>query len=599
MILWESSIRNRRFFGHAITSFFHRGGGYVRSVTSHKRLGRILFVVLLCVFLLPVAALADGPELWVEGCVPSSEGGVDGVCWWYSQQDRQYYLFLPACADPSQLTVHFSGAENLTIDGTAVTNGEAFAFTAGQSVTVTLDGRDYPLSIMQSANVSALLMETESGSLSYIHKRKGNKESGTLLMADKDGSILYNGALKEIKGRGNATFQYNKKPYQIKLSDKTDLLGMGKHKTWVLLANFHDNSLLRNTLTFQMARAAGMAYTPRSAFCDVYINREYLGTYELCTKVQIDEERLDIADLEKATEEANGKPLDEYPKFGYTNAEKGRRKGRSIPNDPEDITGGYLLELEYANRYSGEASGYTTKKGQPIVIKSPEYASEAQTLYISQLLQSIENGLRARDGVDTTTGKHYSELIDMDSFVKKYLIEEIVKNYDANKSSQYFYKPADSVSTKLFAGPVWDYDSSYGNYEGSRKRASATVLKVCKDYGQSYYWYPAAYRQEDFRWRAQELYATVFKPILEAMLSDEPGTEELRTLSELESHLESSAAMNFTRWPVFNNPARSIQTGADYAENIQYIRTFLTQRMAFLEEEWVIPYEKGEVAAEP
>lgn len=560
------------------------GGGYVRSVISHKWLGRILFVVLLCVFLLPVAALADGPDLWVEGCVPSSEGGADGVRWWYSQQDRQYYLFLPACADPSQLTVHFSGAEKLTIDGNAVANGDAFAFTAGQSVTVTLDGRDYPLSIMQSANVSALLMETESG---------------TLLMADKDGSILYNGALKEIKGRGNATFQYNKKPYQIKLSDKTDLLGMGKHKTWVLLANFHDNSLLRNTLTFQMARAVGMAYTPRSAFCDVYINREYLGTYELCTKVQIDEERLDIADLEKATEEANGKPLDEYPKFGYTNAEKGRRKGRSIPNDPEDITGGYLLELEYANRYSGEASGYTTKKGQPIVIKSPEYASEAQTLYISQLLQSIENGLRARDGVDTTTGKHYSELIDMDSFVKKYLIEEIVKNYDANKSSQYFYKPADSVSTKLFAGPVWDYDSSYGNYEGSRKRASATVLKVCKDYGQSYYWYPAAYRQEDFRWRAQELYATVFKPILEAMLSDEPGTEELRTLSELESHLESSAAMNFTRWPVFNNPARPIQTGADYAENIQYIRTFLTQRMAFLEEEWVIPYEKGEVAAEP
>lgn len=581
-----------------ITIFFHNGG--VRSLSSlRKRPVFNLLIVLLCLFLLPSIGLADSAELWVEGCVPSSEGGADGVSWWYSQQDRQYYLFLPACADPSRLTVHFSGAEKLTIDGAAVNNGDAVSFTAGQCVAVTLDGKDYPLSVMQSANVSALFMETESGSLSYIHKRKGNKESGTLLMADKDGAVVYNDALKEIKGRGNATFQYNKKPYQIKLADKTDLLGMGKHKTWVLLANFHDNSLIRNTLTFQMARAAGMAYTPRSAFCDVYINREYLGTYELCTKVQIDEVRLDIADLEKATEEANDKPLDEYPKFGYTNAENGRRKGRSIPNDPEDITGGYLLELEYANRYSGEASGYTTKKGQPIVIKSPEYASEAQTLYISQLLQSIENGLRARDGVDTVTGKHYSELIDMDSFVKKYLIEEIVKNYDGNKSSQYFYKPADSVSTRLFAGPVWDYDSSYGNYEGSRKRASATVLKVCKDYGQSYYWYPAAYRQADFRWQAQELYATVFKPILEAVLSDEPGTEELRTLSELEAHLESSAAMNFIRWPVFNNQARPIETGATYAENIQYIRTFLTERMAFLEEEWVIPYEKGEVAAEP
>lgn len=584
---------------HVIANFFHCGGGYVRSLTSHKLLRRALLLVLLCASLLPVAALADSPDLWVEGCIPSANDGADGIRWWYSQNDRQHVLFLPACADPSRLTVHFSGAESLTIDGTTVANGEVFAFTAGQSVTVTLDGRDYPLSVMQSANVSVLMMETESGSLSYIHKRKGNREPGTLLMAAEDGSIVYNGALKEIKGRGNATFQYNKKPYQIKLADKTDLLGMGEHKTWVLLANFHDNSLLRNTLTFQMARAAGLDYTPRSTFCDVYINHDYLGTYELCTKVQIGEERLDIADLEKATEEVNDMALDEYPKFGYTNAEAGRRKGRSIPNDPEDITGGYLVELEYANRYSGEASGYTTKKGQPIVIKSPEYASEAQTLYISQLLQSIENGLRSRDGVDASTGRHYSELIDMDSFVKKYLIEEIVKNYDANKSSQYFYKPADSVSTKLFAGPVWDYDSAYGNYEGSRKRTSATVLKVCRDYGQSYYWYPAAYRQEDFRWRAQELYATVFKPILEATLSDEPGTEELRTLDEWAAYLESSAAMNFTRWPVFNNKARPIQTGANYAENIEYIRTFLTERMAFLAEEWVIPYENGQLAEEP
>ena len=560
----------------------------------------LILVILSLMLLLPACVLAEGLEdLWVEGSVAAEADNSDAIRWWYSEKEKQHFLFLPACADPSALSLHFTGAESILLNGASFSSGDACTLVPGETLTVEAAGKTYRVQVMQSANVPVLMMETESGSLDYIHTRKGNEEEGTLLLVQPDGEVIYDGDLGEIKGRGNATFQYHKKPYQIKLDEKTDLFGMGKHKTWILLANYRDNSLIRNTLTFQMARAAGLSYTPDSLFCDVYINRDYLGTYELCTKVQIDDNRIAIADLEKATEEVNDKPLDEYKKFGYRKAEPARRKGYSIPNDPDDITGGYLLEFDYASRYSDEASGYTTKKGQPIVIKEPEYASDAQTSYISTLLQRIENGIRAKNGIDKGTGKHYSEYIDMDSFVTKYLIEEIVKNYDGNKSSQYFYKPADSVSTKLIAGPVWDYDSSYGNYEGSRTSSSPTGLSVCDDYGENYYWYPAAYRREDFRWRAQELYTTVFKPILEAVLSETSPQEGLRTLDELAAHLDATAAMNFVRWPVFNVKARPIQTGANYAENIDYVRNFLTQRMAFLEKEWVIPYQNGDLAKEP
>lgn len=561
---------------------------------------KILALLLITLsLLLPTAAMAAKlDDLWVSGAAASSgvESDMDAIHWWYSTKEKIYYLFLPTCADSADLKVHFDGVDQLEINGETVSNGSSYAFEANEEYTLKNGKKSYTLKVMQSSQVATLFIQTESGNLDYIHKKKGNEETGKLLMVYADGSVAYHGDLDEIKGRGNATFHLNKKPYQIKLADKTDLFGMGKHKTWILLANFRDNSLMRNALTFQMARAAGLKFTPQSQFCDVYINNEYYGTYELCTKVQIGDNRIEIQDLEKATEEVNDKDLDEYKRFGYAKPKVATRKGKDILNNPKDITGGYLLELELEYRYDEEASGMTTKKGQPIVIKEPEFASKEQTIYVAQLMQSIENGIRSKDGIDAASGKHYSEFIDMDSFVTKYLIEEIVKNFDGNKSSQYYYKPEDSISTKVLAGPVWDYDNAYGNY-GSKAKAAPEGLGVAMDYEQSYYWFPAAYRQEDFRWRAQELYVTVFKPILAAMLGE--SSETVTSIDDYAKLLNDTAAMNFKRWPVFNAKGRDIKTGENYQENIDYVKNFLTQRMAFLDETWAVPYANNQVAEKP
>ena len=561
---------------------------------------RKIAILLLLAFALSLPAVAMAAkldDLWVTDVIANSpEDDSDAIHWWYSTKEKVYYLFLPTCAQPESVKLHFTGPESLSINGETVKNGDSFPLVPGESYALMNGKKSYTLNVMQSSNVATLFIETESGNLDYIHKRKGNEETGKLLMLYADGAVAYDGDLEEIKGRGNGTFPKPKKPYQIKLAEKTDLFGMGKHKTWILLANYGDNSLLRNALTFQMARAAGLEYTPKSDFCDVYINNEYYGSYEMCTKVQIGDNRIEIQDLEEATEAVNDKDLDEYKRFGYAQPKIATRKGKDIPNDPEDITGGYLLELELEYRYDEEASGITTKKGQPIVIKEPEYASKEQTIYVARLMQSIENGLRSQDGVDPTSGKHYSEFIDMDSFVKKYLIEEIVKNFDGNKSSQYYYKPEDSISTKVLAGPVWDYDNAYGNY-GSKTKAAPEGLGVAEDYEQSYYWFPAAYRKDDFRWRAQELYVTVFQPILASMLGE--SSETVTSIDDYAAYLEGTSSMNFKRWPVFNAKGRDIQTGANYQENIDYVKNFLTKRMAFLEEKWVIPYQNGQVAEKP
>ena len=561
----------------------------------------LLVLLLLVLALFPAGALAAKlTDVWVSGTAANAQTvygeAWDAVRWWYGSKAGTYYLFLPSCADPSQLTLHFSGPEELQLNGETVYSGQQVSLTPGEKAILKNGKKEYAVEIMQSKGVPAFFIRTESGSLDYIHKRKSNKEPGTLLMVEADGQVTYQGNLTQIKGRGNATFQYYKKSYQIKLENKTDLCGLGKDKTWILLANFHDNSLLRNKITFEMARAAGLQYTPRSAFCDVYLNNEYYGAYELCTKVEVDSGRVNIADLEEATEAVNDQPLTSYSRFGKASSQKGRSKGVNIPADPSDITGGYLVELDYPVRFQLEASGYTTKKGQAIVVKYPEFASKAQMEYISGILQSLENAIRAEDGTDPVTGKHYTEIIDLDSFVRKYLVEEISKNYDGNRSSQFFYKPQDSVSPLLYAGPVWDYDSAYGNYAGSKSKAPATGFGVCSDRGTSYYWFPAAYQQEDFRWKVQEVYAEVYVPILETLLGLREGEGGLTSIDAYASGISSCAAMNFKRWPMFNVEARKIKTGADYAENIQYLKTFLTTRMEFLEKEWVLPYQNGVVA---
>ncbi len=125
------------------------------------------------------------------------------------------------------------------------------------------------------------------------------------------------------------------------------------------------------------------------------------------------------------------------------------------------------MTLELSYRYTDSGSGFVTKGGQAVLLKTPEYASRAQVRYISSLVQRFENAIMADDGIDPESGKHFFEIADKDSLVGKYLIEEISKNLDANRTSYYLYKYNDYISEKLFFGPVWDYDNAYGLYSSA------------------------------------------------------------------------------------------------------------------------------------
>ena len=501
----------------------------------------------------------------------------------YRKGSKDAYLFLPAGVDPAALRVFYSGVDSLTLDGEPIVSGQELDLSALVGQTVRLKGGSVSTSvkIMQSASIAALYLTTESGSLTYIEKTKGNREPGTLTVLYPDGETTVTRDMDYLKSRGNGTFEYSKKPYEIKLSEKAGLLGMAKAKHWILLANAKDNSLMRNKLCLDLALEVGMQYAVHSEFVDLYINHEYRGNYLLTEKVEVGKNRVAIADLEEATQAVNDQPLSSYKTFGTKSYKANVRKGYEIPNDPEDISGGYLLQLDLSYRYRLANSALVTKEGQPVVIKSPKHASKAQVTYISDRLQALENALFSKDGVNSATGLHYYDYIDKDSLALYMLLEETVKNYDANRSSLYLYKPADSQSTLLYAGPGWDFDQALDNYGFVGAKVTTAITSSTH-----YHWMPHAYRITDLRERMMALYQERFVPALAIMLGESDAGVYLRSIDTYEAQISASAAMNYTRWK-YTSVDRSNQVGRTFTSNVAHIRTFMTNRRVWLNKWWI------------
>ncbi len=544
----------------------------------------LLCLLMLC-FAMSAAQAAGGVTLWVSG---DGNQGVDAIEWYLNK--NVYYLFLPGNVDRAGLRIGFSGTEQLKIGGETVQKGDSASVLPDEKTVITdARGKKYTLQVMQgSANLPALYITTESGTLDKIHAKKTNKEAGSLIFVTPEGEKAYDGALTQIKMRGNSSTTFKKKNYQIKLEDGANLMGMGKSRTWILTGNSRDKSLLRNQITLDMAMHSGLSYTPEHISAEVYINNQYMGLYLFSEKVMIDDDRVAITDLEAMNENLNGN-VEEAAMVGPKKATKGQFKAYQLAKDPEDITGGYLIEFEsYPSRFKEEASAYHTTRAMTLVIKSPEYASVAQMEYISAFMQGFENAIFSKTGVDPDSGKHYAEFVDMQSLVNKYMIEEISKNYDGNNSSMFFYKPADSQSPLAFAGPVWDYDSAYGSYaqERNKRVLEGDGFWINNASGKSYWW-PALYKQADFKAAVKEQYRLTFKPALEILLGlREAPTNGLRSLDDYAKSIEASAAMNLVRWPALKNPSTVAKTGHTFEMNIDYLRKFLQERYEFLNKEW-------------
>jgi hypothetical protein len=234
-------------------------------------------------------------------------------------------------------------------------------------------------------------------------------------------------AITEIKGRGNSTWGMPKKPYRIKMDKKAPLLGMNSDKSWALMANYSDKTLLRNIAAFEISRIVGLDWTPDCVSVDFYMNGSYQGVYALTEHVKVSKDR---ADLDLVT------PAD---------------------NSGERLTGDYFLELDF--HYDEPYKFKTKKKELPILFKDPEAPTTAQFNYVQDFFNEAENVLYSSNFLDTENG--YRKYIDMDSFLKYYLVHELAKNVDGNFRGSCHL--ALRRNGKIEVPLVWDFDIAFGN----------------------------------------------------------------------------------------------------------------------------------------
>lgn len=495
-------------------------------------------------------------------------------------------LFLPGSADLSALSLRFDFDGNqgaltlsgdlgsLTLDSTdAVADITGLSSRSGGKYTLTArvgGGDPFTFSVMQGSEIPALyLTSTEEGhDRDYVDASKDNKVQASLLMTDEHGSALYDGTLKQLKARGNSTFLYApKKSYQIKLDTPSDLLDTGEQvKTWVLLAGYFDATQMHDKLVKDLAAQFGLAYTPNCGWVELYYDGEYRGLYLLSEKNSIGSTSVDILDLEKIYEDLNrdyGTDMDireESTSFGGT-----IRYTANIQDPWRAMDGsGYLLEMNYHNME--EDSCFKTFRGYAFNVKSPEWCGKEAMTYISSFYQDFEDAVYSENGYNAATGKYYYDYVDLDSLAKTFLLQELAYNCDGFRYSQYFYLDGG----KLYAGPVWDQEMTFGTgWSGylpadrvSRFDLGAALANI-----------------PGFRDAVQTYYEETFRPMIGELDS---------TVRNQYALLKDSAAMNYTLWPLVRvgdpNNANHLWKNADYASVIADLRDWIDLRLETLDE---------------
>ena len=255
-------------------------------------------VLILLIIICSVFFQENDREIPVSAYVRSGNSIEKISCW--LDHDGIFYLFLPSYADLSDIQIENNIDSTVQIGFNELTDTMSLdGYSVGLPYRFVYKYRNHfneaTLVILQSAKLPTVYIETQSGTMDYIHTQKGNEEPGVIRVYSPEGILDYSGRIKGINGRGNATWEKSeKKPYSLKLENEADLLGMGMAEKWILLANAQDPSHIRNKLAADLASSFGLMYTAETEWVDLYLNGCYVGLYLLSERNEVHPQRVDL-----------------------------------------------------------------------------------------------------------------------------------------------------------------------------------------------------------------------------------------------------------------------------------------------------------------
>lgn len=444
--------------------------------------------------------------------------------------EGESYVFFPSYAERENAQIHITSDYQVYIDGKRLSqNHPCTDFPTDQELELFyLYGNEEfyeTVTFLHSANVPTMFIDVKSGKMDYIHAEKGNKESGAMRLYSADGQLENMTVIESMQGRGNSTWQWSyKKPYSLRLSSETDLLGMGLAERWILLANDFDTSQLKNKIAYDLARDAGMLYSPDCRFVDLYLNGEYVGLYLLSERNEVHPERVNI---------------------------------------PAESS--FLVSWESEQRLITQGYPYVkTEGGKAIRVHHSSFALEE----VDAMWQSVENAIYAENGIDPVTGKSWDQLIDLDSWAMLFLLDEIAGDHDGGAISKFFYYNETDGTGKIYAGPVWDKDDSFAN--GHWAVSPFNSLVISRRHGSMI---ATLFEEEAFSSRVAELYQSIFLPLLNELYHS--GVENYA------NQISQAAKLNEKRWGLGSAAEESLLIREFIGERRIFLEEYLGKKKEF------------------
>lgn len=440
--------------------------------------------------------------------------------------------------DFSDMTLSVTASvDSFTIGGSRFKSGAKTDFSAPVTLTAwKYDvGHDFTISV-RNTGLPVVYVTTPKAITSKVDWTTGC----SIRIVLPDGSTDLEETPLEMRGRGNNTWSFDKKPFALRTESRTSMLGMPGHKRWILLANYKDRTLMRNDATFWLSQQTGLYYSIHGQFVELVLNGKHQGNYYLCEQAKIDRNRINIA-------EPN-------------------------PLDPE--TSGYLVEIDMyydddkqALQNRGENTSYFGFRSSafniPYQFKQPdrEEMTQAALDYFKGVVNSFEAVLRD----ETRLKNHeYEQYLDVDQAIDFMLVNELAGNHDfyntypsAGPHSTYMYYDA-AGDRRLTYGPGWDFD--YHTYMPSRATGwiGLTAHKEQNQQGGGWGWgwgWGGTVTNEDYYY-----YFLLKDPQFKQRVIDRWNMQKDRFkelpayIDSMADYLRDSESANYKVWGAINNP---------------------------------------------
>lgn len=479
----------------------------------------------------------------------------------FSWSDRRWYAALPAGCVGEAYDLEILTCKGEIQDRNVAVTDNRLEFSLGSEKT--------EVELLSFDDMSFIMMDFYDKDLNVrdFYPTKDYEAMGEAAVYESKGTRTGGSSDVVFSGRGNDSYKVKKRGFSMKLPGEYSLAGLPGHNEYNLIAGYRYDSLLTYVFTRDMYKELGLEYTHDYKMVNLYVGGEYMGLYFLTEKMEIGKNGFNIQDLQAETQRVNYGELFDYPLVEEDG--EGREAGSvyyDIPNNPGDITGGYLLEVtmddikDYSSRF--------VTSGGTVYSSKNRYLTRDELYYIRDYVQDFEDAVCSENGYNKK-GLCYADYIDMESFADQWILYEMAADI-SNVNSVYYFKDTNRNGDGKLHG-VWPWDVERNFAMPGNENIHFLMRKVERGKKGDFWTYLMSH--EDFREYISEEWNTKFLPVLNTKLVYGYKGGNIKTMEDYRNQYTDSYFINEKYWDEI-----------DYRKKCDSLQNFLQKRVETMTE---------------